>query len=60
MSSRGQRAQGPWTVASFVALATLTLIIFWSVGAQFLDWFSLDLGSITTMSAGYTYFLLFW
>ncbi len=60
MSSPGQRAQGPWTVASFIALAVLALTIFWSIGARYLDWFSLELGSITIMSTGYTYFLLFW
>jgi hypothetical protein len=60
MSSPGQRAQGPWTVASFIALAVLALTIFWSIGARYLDWFSLELGSITITSAGYTYFLLFW
>jgi hypothetical protein len=60
MSSQGQGAQGRWTTASFTALAVLSLTIFWSIGALYLGWFSLELGSITIMSTGYTYFLVFW
>lgn len=60
MSSQRQGAQGRWTIASFTALAVLSLTIFWSIGALYLGWFSLELGSITIMSTGYTYFLVFW
>jgi len=60
MSFAAKREQGPWTVASFLALAVFTLTVFWSVGARYFDWFSLELGSITITSTGYTYFLLYW
>lgn len=60
MRSTGKGAQGPWTVASFLALAVFTLTVFWSAGARFFDWWGLELGSITITSAGYTYFLLYW
>lgn len=60
MSSDGRRARGPGTAASFTALAVLALAMFWSIGARYFDWFTLELGSITIPSTGYTYFLLFW
>jgi hypothetical protein len=60
MTVKNHDVPRPWAVAAFLAGAVLALTIFWSVGAHYLDWFSLQLGSPTITAIGYTYFLVFW
>ncbi|MGB8223837.1 MAG: hypothetical protein WCF10_14715 [Polyangiales bacterium] len=60
MTVQSQHSPRPWTGAACIAGAVLALTVFWSIGAEYLDWFNLQLGSTTIMAAGYTYFLVFW
>ncbi len=60
MTARNPSTRGRWAVVAFFAGAVLALTMFWSVGAHYLNWFSLRLGSTTIMATSYTYFLVFW
>lgn len=60
MTIAPRHARRPWAAAALLAGAILALSIFWSVGAHYLDWYRLRLGSTTIMTGAHTYFLVFW